>query len=400
MVHQAWSIVSRSAGPLSYRIAARGLATGMQAVALVILARQVGVGSFGALSVGFSVASISGSVLGAGSSGRALRLGREYDAGSTATSMFLVRGVSASISGTAAGFATLILRQDALSAVSLAIIVIADQICELEQAVLAGRQKQVASANWVIVQRLLPLLWILLGPQIGIGTLLSYASGSFLVLLVVIVRPVAQWERPVRVLYLLKQSSGYWAASIIGSVGSLDLIVVQIFGGAVSAGLYSAANRATNAISIFVAELLVVIAPAASQAPTQQRRGEILRIATIASASFGIALVLVSPFVSELLVTILGEQYAGAQSIITGFIVAAAISGISQTIQARLYSEGKPVVAAIAIGLGTVMGLVTLGFIAGAFGSTVLWLVPILMQVLVLLFLLTGVHRSLGSVWP
>ena len=248
----------------------------------------------------------------------------------------------------------------------MATVVVADQTCELEQSVLAGQQRQFASANWVIVQRLLPLLAILAGDHLHVSPLTSYGGGSLLVLAAVIIRPIKRWVTPRALGEIVKTSRGYWAAALVSSIGSLDLTVVRIFGGAIPAGLYGAANRATNPISILLAELLIIITPAASRAETPNKRGEILRLAMLASVVIAGIMTILSPLISTALVTVLGRQYLAAHTIITSFVVAAAISGISQTIQARLYTEGRPLVAAKAIGIGTIAGLCGLGYLGAS----------------------------------
>ncbi len=151
---------------------------------------------------------------------------------------------------------------------------------------------------------------------------------------------------------LILSSRGYWLASVVECFGLLDMVVVRFFGGATAAGIYAIANRVTNPIHIVTTSILSTVVPAASLARSPVKQARMLRrsrnICSVCGALFAAA----SPVVAEVAIRILGPEYAQARKLIIGFVIAAALSGISQTLVARYLVEGRPGTVAIRVGSG------------------------------------------------
>jgi hypothetical protein len=68
-------------------------------------------------------------------------------------------------------------------------------------------------------------------------------------------------------------------------------------------------------------------------------------------------------------------------------VVCAALSAVSQALQARLLAAGRPAVPAWIIGIATVIGLVLLAVTGGIDGGRYLWIAPLTTQALILVAL-------------
>lgn len=393
-------IIRKFATDMSYRVVARGAAAVMQATSLVFIARDLGVLRFGSLSVGLSMATVSGTALGMGNSVRALRMAREHAAAKTTTAMFIARAVSSTASGLLGAAVAFLLGLQLAGAIALALIVVCDQQCELEQAVLSGQQRQVAAANWILWQRLIPFMLVFTANGLHVSTVAAYGVASGVVLSTIVIGPVRRWQRPISPKELFVGSRGYWAASLSGSLIGLDTFVVRSFAGSVIAGLYSAASRATAPVFILIGTFLTVITPTAALAPSAGQRARILKLATGGAVLIAVPLIVVSPYVADLFVHVLGAEYSQARGLVTAFIIAAAISGISQAYQARLYTDGHPLVAGAAIFTGIAAGLIGLTVMARISEAKVLWLGPIVTQLIVLLCLHLGQRYVRASNLP
>src|SRR5829696_5978021 len=147
----------------SYRVAARGIAAILQAVSFVILARQLGTDAFGALAVGVTVGAIVATFMGLGGGTRALRLGLETQPKGVATALFIAQCLAAFTAATiSCVVVTGLLSQAWWLGVAVGIVVLSDALCGLEQAVLAGLLKPLASAGLLLFQRTAPFTCVIL----------------------------------------------------------------------------------------------------------------------------------------------------------------------------------------------------------------------------------------------
>jgi O-antigen/teichoic acid export membrane protein len=377
----------RSALVFSYRVFARAVGAALQALCFVVLARQLGADGFGAVAVGIAVGAVVSILTGLGGGTRALRLGFEAEHLQLATGMFVSRCVGSLMSAAISyGVITALLDQEWWMGVAVAAIVASEALCGLEQAVLAGMRRQLASAGLLLFQRASPFACIVVGNLAGLPGIASYSVGAAIAAIPAIARPIREWHGPVRLKMLISTSRGYWFANIVECLGMLDTVIVRIFGGGIAAGMYSIANRVTNPIHIVTTSILSTVIPAASLAQRPEQV-QILRRCTklccVGAAIFASA----SPVIAEMAARILGPEYAEAKMLIIGFVVAAAISGISQTLVARYLVEGRPATIAIRVGSGITLGLIVTLIAATTDWSRWLWICPIVMQVGILLLL-------------
>jgi O-antigen/teichoic acid export membrane protein len=381
----------------SYRVAARGLAAVLQAVSFVVLARQLGAGGFGAVAVGISTGTIVSTLTGFGGGSRALRLGMETEHKRVATAMFSAQCPAALISGAiSCVVVTGLLDREWWIGVAVGVMVLSDALCGLEQAVLAGLIRPLASAGLLLFQRAAPFTCLTLAYFVSVPAILGYAVGAAIAAVSAIVRPIRDWHRPIRFVELISSSRGYWSSKVAESLGMLDIVVVRLFAGGSAVGLYSIANRVANPLHIIATSILSVVTPAAAQAQRREGNTDILRRATAISVICGAVVSACSPLVAEIAIKMLGPEFAPAKMMIVGFIVAVAISGVSQTIIARYLVEGMPSLVALSLAIGIGIGLLVT-MVAALHWSTWLWISPILMQLTIISLLLVN---RLPMSWP
>jgi O-antigen/teichoic acid export membrane protein len=368
----------------SYRVAARGAAAILQAVSFVILARQLGADGLGAVAVGLSVGTIVSILTGFGGATRALRLGLETEHKRVATAMFAAQCPAAFISGAVSCVVvTGLLDREWWLGVAVGIMVLSDALCGLEQAVLAGLFRPFASAGLLLFQRAVPFTCLALTHFVGVPAILGYTVGAGIAAAAAIVRPIRDWHRPIKLGELIFSSRGYWSSKVAESLGMLDIVVVRLFAGGSAVGLYSIANRVANPFHIIATSISSIITPAAAHAQRREETTEILRRSTTISVICGVVISACSPLFAEIAVKMLGTEFAPAKKLIIGFIIAVAISGVSQTIVARYLIEGLPSLVAMSITLGIGIGLL-LTMVVATHLSTWLWICPILMQLTIM----------------
>jgi len=381
----------------SYRVAARGIAAILQAVSFVILARQLGTDAFGALAVGVTVGAIVATFMGLGGGTRALRLGLETQPKGVATALFIAQCLAAFTAATiSCVVVTGLLSQAWWLGVAVGIVVLSDALCGLEQAVLAGLLKPLASAGLLLFQRTAPFTCVILAHFANVPAILGYGAGAAIAVVPAVVRPIRDWHNPITLRDLILSSRGYWLSKVVETLAMLDIVVVRMLAGGVAAGLYGIANRVANPFHIITTSILSIITPAAAQAQRREGKADILGRSTTIAVICGALVSVCSPLAAEIAVRVLGAEYAAAKQMIVGFIVAVAISGVSQTIIARYLIEGKPLLVALSLALGMGIGLLII-VLAAVHWTMWLWVGPILMQLAILGFLV--VNRRPVS-WP
>jgi O-antigen/teichoic acid export membrane protein len=294
--------------------------------------------------------------------------------------MFVAQCSSALVSGAASLVAVIaLLDQEWWIGVVVATVVASDALCGLEQAVLAGAQRQLASAALILFQRAVPFILVLLSDFVGVQRLLGYGVGVAIAAVPAVVLPIHDWHHPIGLSRLIATSRGYWLFNTIGCVGMLDTVFVRAFGGPTAAGLYSISSRVVNPINIVTSSILSTITPAAAVAKPEDQV-LMLRRSTAIAAICGVAFVAASPLIANVAISVLGDAYSGAERMIVGFIVAAALSGVSQTLVARYVIEGRSLILALSLAIGMALGLLSIVVAATVNWTLLLWLCPIFMQ--------------------
>ncbi|MFB2580911.1 oligosaccharide flippase family protein [Herbiconiux sp. P15] len=174
---------------------------------------------------------------------------------------------------------------------------------------------------------------------------------------------------------LLRQSWPYWLHSVATQARNLDVIVTSAIAGAAQAGFYSAASRLTSPLRILPTSLSTVLLPAASRASANSHSirplvKAVLVVVGIMTVLYAILFVLMPwlvPFA-------LGSAYEPAvpviQIVLVGLPFAAAVSLIASLLQ----GQGHKHLVATTSTITTVSCLIGVGIgalVAGALGAAV-----------------------------
>jgi O-antigen/teichoic acid export membrane protein len=376
-------------------VGARGFAAALQAFCFIVLARELGADGFGAVAVGISVGSVASILTGLGSGTRALRLRLEDEIMPVASAMFGAQCLSALISALASCFVVgALLHEEWWIGLAVGLTVASDTLCSLEQAMLAGLGRQAASAGLLLFQRAAPFICLMIASLLGTPALAGYAAGATIAAIAAVIRPIHAWRRPISFPALISTSRGYWLSSIVLSLGLLDTIVVRVFAGATAAGSYGIASRVMNPIYIITTSILSIVTPAAAMEQRADGRTTILRKSTRISLIFGFGVVVLSPLVADIAIRILGPDYVPAKMMIIGFMIAAAVSGVSQTLVARYVVEGRVGAVAASLAIGISFGLLATAIAAAADWRTFLWVCPIILQMSILALLVLNRRKA------
>lgn len=181
----------------------------------------------------------------------------------------------------------------------------------------------------------------------------------------------------------LRASTGYWMSSLAPNISQLQAPALALVLDTASVGLFAIAARLTNPLSIFVGAFQTLLMPELAR-----RRGtlpfySLYRVSVVASSAYGLILCLAAWLIADLVILLLGNDYASARMLIIGMIIASGISAISQAFQSKLLAEGRASAVAWTIGVGSFIGLGSLVAIAALGGTALLWLSPIVAQLII-----------------
>lgn len=387
---------------LVFRVISRLLASLGQAGFLLLLAREIGPSQFGAVAVVLAVGYVFSAITGFGSSTRVLRLAAEdNNREQTATRLLYLRlwGTALSVVG-----CTVLALLGSSSLALLAVFIIAsDQVVDYVQAYFAGTTRQLWSSLVIVAQRLVP--FVTLGTMILVGSfsaeLIAVSFVSTLVCsLVVPLRErsttVKFWSREIWT--ELRSSTGYWMSGLAPNISQLQPPLLNLVLDASSVGLFAITSRLTNPLTILVGALQTLLIPELARRRGTPQFHNLYRASVAASAAYGLLLCAFSWLIADVMVFMLGDEYANAHLLIVSMTVASGMSALAQAYQSKLLAEGRPAVAAWMVGVGSAIGLAALLIIAVFGGAPWLWLSPLVTQAVIASGLAFSANARLPSV--
>ncbi|SCY47049.1 Membrane protein involved in the export of O-antigen and teichoic acid [Microbacterium sp. LKL04] len=378
------------------RIAAVGLAAIVQAVSLLVIARGAGATLFGVFSIAFSIYILCSAVTGLGLNNYALRLNyASRKAPDVLRSMIAWRTIAILV------LLVLIACAGVISEKSLAgtgpFIWLAgaagasEQVSDLTQGILSGRREVLKAAIFLVAQRLFALAGVIVGlltTDVALWAGLGFVGSSVLA--------AAPWlryiGRPHRMRLTFKGASAYWGATVTSSASQLEPTIVGLFGNAATAGFYSLGVRLAGPVNLVTNAVVTIAVPQMSASDTATKRSIYKKMRKFAIASAGAAVVIATP-AAWVVEHALGPGFSGSAPFVAALVIAAAVSGISRTAQAFLYSIDRARPAALAIGTGTCVTLATLA-ISGWVSPVGLPLAPILGQLITMVAILRAAHKT------
>jgi O-antigen/teichoic acid export membrane protein len=258
-----------------------------------------------------------------------------------------------------------------------------DQIAEITQSIQVGTLRFRVSAIVLIVQRVLPLAGLGVALAMGASPFSGVAVGAGLTAVLCLglnrrlVFSLAAIPRG-----LARQSRQYWLAALLGGAQQFDVAVVRLFGGASLSATYAAVSRIASPLNIVTGSALSIFAPVLSAIPRGPRRDREARVLIRIAATFSGLIVLASPLIAYLFVKLLGARYEGAVPLVLAFCVAAALSGVSQALQAVMIARGRIGIVAATAGLATITLLSAVAVLSASVPA-LLWIAPVATQLAV-----------------
>ena len=202
---------------------------------------------------------------------------------------------------------------------------------------------------------------------------LSFAIGSVVGLLAS--RQLVRIGYSDRVGYraLLTRSWPYWVSNLTSQIRNLDVLLVALFAGSTSSGLYASAVRLTNPILLVTGSLTSVLLPNVSRSDAHTVRKYHRRLIFAIACLVALTLALGYPF-SVVGVWLLGPAYADAQPAIFSMLVSMMFVGFSPALASFLQglSDSRYAASNGLVFVPVIIAGVSAGaFVGGALGAAI-----------------------------
>lgn len=384
-------------GTAAVRIAARLASSAMLGVFLLLLARHMPVADFGQYILAYTLGMAVGLVVGMGAPVQVMRVGAAGGEPAAARMYVFHSVVIAAVFLTVA--ATLVVAAAPTMLLAGGVFAFSDTLQNYAQSHLAGIQAHSAASSLVVTQRAIPLLGC--GVLVAAGR--SFDAATFIALftvtaaIAVIAPGVAAQRRHLHA--AVKQFRGrppagsarYWALSVSGVLSQLQVATFALFASALSVGYFSMATRVTGPLTLLAAAMSTVLIPELSTriANPTAFRGLYRRYLLITVFYCGAVAVAAWP-AAWFIIEVVGSKYEPARMMLVGMIVAAGLSSVSQSVSSRYIALGWPMTATVAIVAGGITILALLALAGWSGHADVVWVVPIIGQTVVLVFMLVG----------
>lgn len=365
----------KATADVAFRFGGRLVGTGLQAATLVLMARTLGPDLFGTYSAALAAGYLASGLLSFGGPVRLLRLSAESHAIELVSDLFALR-----IIGSIAAFGIALLLLPGPLGVAAGALVLADGLMEFEQARMSGMGRHVRATFLVIVQRFVPLICVIgmLVWQPAAYALLSI--GGAIVAIIALRELLGSVGFPSNLIGAARSSAGYWMSSAAANLNQLEMLVLKPLVAPSVLGVYAAAGRIANPLTIFVSALQVVLVPELARASGTDGESRVFRRFFWVTLAYVLALIIFSPVIVSLALLVLGSSFESARGFLYAMVLASGLSCLSQVFQSRLIAHGRPAPASVVVIAGTIVGLAALAGFAILDGGSWLWAAPVVAQ--------------------
>lgn len=325
---------------MGFIAASRLMASIMQGVTLLLLARSLGVSSFGAFAATIATGALFSVVTGFGTSSLALRLLSMPEPARVATTISIMRVPSSLAAGVGVVFFSLatIPTVDHLLLLASAVYIIGDAFCESTEAILNGLQKHRSAQLGLIIRRSMVLFFVCISILFDLQMTVGILVGTILAIAISPLWLIGTFRKPANFCHTLRASIHFWQATVAGRLETLDVTISSIVTSAAGAGIYGAANRLTSPLNILTSSALTIYTPAMSRAKNFEERMDIFRRACLTMRWVSLALIFASPIIGMGVEWLLGSDYSGILPVVIIVTIGCAASAQSQPIIALFYS--------------------------------------------------------------
>lgn len=380
-----------------FRFLARAVASAGQAALLVLLARLFGPEDFGAYAMVWSGTYFIGAILGFGASTRILRISAEEYKDEVNGGLFIARLVGA-MATLAFGLGLSNFVQAGVYGILAVIWAVGDQIVDFSIARQSGYGKHAAASMLVIAQRAIPLLSVATLVFVEVNQYFWMVVPSSIFVALLILKLSISLRRAWPRLSVMRDSKGYWSASLVSNLNQLEPLALRLVSSEAVVGAYSIAGRLGGPLTIFVSAMQSIFVPMLAASLKTPKFSRVYRVVYMSSVAYAVLLILLSPFIVEFVLNLLGEDYLDSRPILFSVVIAAGLASISQAYQSKFLAEGRPGLSSLVVAMGTVTGIIILMAVASTIGPGFLWIPPIAAQILILSgMILMGRHFGRAS---
>jgi O-antigen/teichoic acid export membrane protein len=371
----------------TWLLASRTIAAALQAILLILLARELAPRDFGILNATIGVLTFIGVVIDFGLTAYSVKAySIEKSPGASLTAMRLIRIIAASFVGLGlivASVGSLVVGlEPAVLGLGILIWVALEKVCEAEAAQFIARQMVVEPAISTVLRRGVSLgLYVTLTGLLPLtfGLAISLVAGSAVGYLYINIaaRRIKRGVLQTRGTIVLRAALPFGVSSTFAQTKNLDFAVVSLTAGAEAAGGYAAASRLAAPLLLLTSAIATAVMPSMGSAGPGAAR-QITRILIFT----GLAGILVSlgflPISGWIMATVFGPDYAVAGPLFVVVMAGTVLNALQSPLSAVLQGLGDARVVAIytlAFGVALIVLIGCGGVLGGAFGAGIGYLV-------------------------
>lgn len=386
-------------GNLSVHLVVRLVASGLQALSLVLLARVLGAREFGLLVSLLAIGAVIGVLTGFGGTSHALRVLASSEPKRLAATMMRMRALSlVGVAPVVCGLGYYLFGFEAVQSFAIAGFVAAEADSQLSRSIAVGFQRLRMANILALCRPMAMLLGILVSLGFSVSTIAGYCAGAFISACVARLSVSALVGRSGQVRPVLRASYGYWWSTSLVSLQQLDVPLVGGISSVDLAGNYAGVNRLVNPVNLAASAVLAIFTPELSKSTELNEKDRVFREAFRIVLRGALALVLLSPVAAIVGPILLGPDFEDSGPLFVGLTMGVAVNAFSQLYAGWYYAFGRA-------GLLSWVRMVTiptsLGVIATAAWSGNMWILAVgvvvarLVEMLVLILCMPrGVRKS------
>lgn len=368
------------------RVGARAVSSLALGIFLALTARATEVSEFGTLMLAYSVGLVVGIVAGVGAPIRVLRGAAEQRTSPRALFTVHTTLVLSAFAVCSVCYGVIQPRWAAFAGLMLAL---GDTCQNFAVAQTTAQERHGVANSLLLIHRLVPLVVLVFSyfvlKDVEFSTLTLALAVPVLVGL--IVPPLCMEPGHARSGWrsALFGSVGFWAYSISALLAQLQVPVLAAVTSTAVVAAYSMATRVMGPITILSASVSMIVVPElAKRIVAPQEFNKLFRGVLAMSAAFFAVVTAFAWPIAAVVIYLVGPQYRDAQLLIIAMVIGAGISGCSYAFNSKLLAVGRPHGATRAIAAGGVVALIMLAIIGEHHSSALLWLVPIVSQLVVI----------------
>jgi len=199
---------------------------------------------------------------------------------------------------------------------------------------------------------------------------------------------------------LLRSSGGYWWFALSSNATQFEAPALRLVSTDYVVGLYGIASRVTGPLTILMTSLATILIPElAKRAGTPQYQRMRRLTLWLAWVYAGVLLLCAWP-ITLVVLHVLGSQYQEAGGLLIATVVAAGLSGVSQTYNSVLLAEGRPGRPAVILIIGAGVSVLSLIVFSATAGISFLWIAPLVTQLTVLALFWRAARQRLEVAGP